>query len=245
MTALHKSRSEDIAFRPVRRNRVVVFPSIEGTGLKLRKSLRKLCALRIARGVPLGVHRDWVRAAAYIAAMLDDQEVKAASLDNVRACLASIGYENTEAPLLDMVWTAWEVGAANREGLMPSSARLMGDLVQITREEREQIKSTCLDAIDEPAEKRRKRLKAESAARSRAKKNAAYKPRSKSDAQTKPWLALNVGQRTWQRWSKEKRMAAIRGALSLKKDMDVHETPPPSDDVHETPPNNGVLDDAA
>ncbi|MGB3338278.1 MAG: hypothetical protein WBA73_13980 [Devosia sp.] len=240
MSTVQKVKA-DPTFRPVRRE-PLVFPSYEASGLKIRKSLRLLCADRKARGVPLGAARDWIRAASYATALLADETGNVASIAGVEACLAHIGFPCDDVPRIDVVWTAWEVAAANREGLVTSSARYLGDLVKITRDERDRTGIRCLDAIDEPAEERRRRLKAASAQRARAKLGA--KPRSRSDAQTKPWLSLGISQRKWERWTPEERVAAIRGAVTLIEGSEVHETPPLTGNVHVTPPIDGGSDAA-
>lgn len=234
MTALRNPKA-DAAFRPVR-HEPVSFPSAQASGLSIRKALKKLCADRLSDGVDLGHARDWIRAAAYLSALLDH----CVNVQTVTARLSEFGFPMDLARRGDVLHTGWEVGAAAKAGFLTKSARIFGDLVQLTREERERLNIRCLDAIDEPAPDRRRRIKAESARRARLKAGA--KPRQQSDAQTRPWEALGVGQRTWERWTAEKReakMAAFRGATILIEEIQTHESPPSDAKFHELPPNDG------
>jgi hypothetical protein len=229
MTALRNPKA-DPAFRPVR-HELVTFPSRQASGLSLRKALRRLCADRLSDGVDLGLTRDWVRAAAYLSALLDHE----VNVQTVEARLIDIGYPAQKVRRSDVLHTGWEVGAATEAGFLTKSARIFGDLVQITREERERLDIRCMDAIDEQAADRRRRLKAASAKRARLKAGATA--REESDASAAPWVGAGVSRRTWYR---RKAMAPTRGAVILSKNIATHETVPSDTDVHETVPLSEV-----
>ncbi|HTM77228.1 MAG TPA: hypothetical protein VL133_06325, partial [Devosia sp.] len=203
--------------------------------------LKRLCLDRLGDGVDLGAPRDWVRAAAYVSAMLDH----AVNVQTVTARLQEFGFPLGRVHRGDLLHTGWQVDAAARAGVLTKSARIFGDLVRLTTEERQRLKIRCIDAIDEPAAQRRRRPKAEAAKRSRAKRSASYTPREQSEAKTEPWVVTGISRRTWYRQKKNQTdLALIRGPAILSKNIALHETVPTDANVHEIVPNSEDRDAA-
>lgn len=95
--------------------------------------------------------------------------------------------------------------AAESPKTRPMSNRRAGALLGITAADREEISARTLDAIDESATARRRRLAKERSARKRAKRGA--KPHNKSFSKTRPWEAEGVSRRTWERNRKDHTMS--------------------------------------
>lgn len=208
-----------------------LFPSSEARGLELRNNLRRLLAHRLQHGIELGSRTGWARAAAYVSKLLDAELMDAGSVFRRAGEIGLVIGVDVRKP--DLLTAAWEVSAAVRVGV---SAAQIGSDVGLKRAERTAIgdrRMRCIDAEDEHADDRQRRLKAELAAKCRHERGA--KPRSQSGEVEKPWEAMGVSRRTYFR-----RMALNRGVvLSSSKDKGRrHETVPNAGQFHETVPQH-------
>ncbi|MGB3027300.1 hypothetical protein [Paradevosia shaoguanensis] len=145
-------------------DKAAFFRSNEGKALRLQKALRKLCTRRKECG-ELGLLAGWYRACAYVSALLD----KTPSAETVESRARLLGLP-IEPALLRPV--AREVIAAAEVYAEARAPRIIGELVRLTTQERTELKIRCVDAFDELAIDRKKRLARESAARRRAMQGA-------------------------------------------------------------------------
>lgn len=213
--------------------RKVVFPSREGWGLELRNNLRRLLDHRRRVGNGIGNAVAWSRCATYVSSLLDGTDMCLAS---VRRRASQIGLEELDLEPGAMMTAVTEIGAALDLDDIPSiDPQVIGDELEVTPAERSAIGNRQMRRIfaaGETKDQRRKRLARERAARQRA-KNPNYKPRANSAAATRPWEAEGISQRTW-----ERRVAAKRHAILLKKEQQRDEIPPSAAERDEIPPPN-------
>lgn len=185
----------------------VVSPGAEAGGGRYRiaygtrKRLRALHALRRRDGY-VGNLAGWAEAIALIASEIGDVSVATVA----RHC-RYVGIE-IDVGILEPIVA--KVAAAQAADAMIVTPRLLGELLQLTICERDELKIRSIDSCEETAVERTARLKRESEASRRRARGA--RPRSSSASATQPWVEAGYKtRRTWERNGKVPRMSQTRG----------------------------------
>lgn len=204
----------------------IVFPSREAFGLELRNNLKRPSECRRASGAPL-IEFAWARAVAYVTSLLDAEiTVSAVSRHAER-----VGVSLDPSVILKVTR---EMDSAHRDGTLTVSARDLGDLLMLTRDERASLGIRRIDSYEEPSLARKKRLSKEREARRRIEKLGA-KPRAQSIEAAKPWVAEGISRRTWYR--RRSGTEKPRLPINNRTVTGCHGPVPVSGDRHETVPS--------
>jgi hypothetical protein len=162
--------------------------------LGTRKRLRALRRLRQDRYAYIGSVAGWAHAVALLSAAIDDV-ISVASVE--RHC-RYVGIEVDDEILTPIVQG---VAAAHAARNLKTNPRILGELLQLTIVERDELKIRNIDSCEETADQRKARLARERAAEHRVARGA--KPRATSITQSKEWERHGYrSRRTWERHGK-------------------------------------------
>jgi hypothetical protein len=174
------------------------------SALGTRKRLRALRRLRLDDGAYLGSVAGWAEAIAMIAVAIDG-EISAATLAKH---LRYVGIEVDDRILYPV---ARKAAAAHAARALEMNPRIMGELLQLTVVERDELRIRSIDSCEETAAEREKRLDRERSNKLRRERGA--EPRSASISATQPWVRDGYAtRRTWERHGKVPRMSQTRHA---------------------------------
>ncbi len=150
------------------------------------RSLTRLTQYRRAGGLHPGEEAGWIFVLANLVGVMERRVSSAAMLDMA----ATIGLPALE--LASVAAIAGDITAARGRKILP--AHQCGALVSLTAAERVDCNILDIDAVDEDATSRRRRLAKERQARLRAARAASAAPTMES---VEPWLELRISRRTW------------------------------------------------
>jgi hypothetical protein len=172
--------------------------------LGTRKRLRALRRIRLEVDGTVGNVAGWAEAVALIATSIDGGISPASLAKHLR-------YVGVDADDQILYPVARKVAAAHAAGALDVNPRILGELLQLTIVERDQLKIRSIDSCEETASERKARLKRDREAARRRERGAA--PRSTSASATQPWIEAGYQtRRTWERNGKVPRMSQVRGS---------------------------------
>jgi hypothetical protein len=122
------------------------------------------------------------------------------TIDTLREAMRICGFGKIDPEFLETVLTGVE-RFVDQHGPQLMTADKVGDLLQVTAEERHFAKITTIAAVDETRAERAERRRVEKAEKIRAERNR--KPRAAYEAESisreRPWEELGISRRTWYR----------------------------------------------
>lgn len=173
--------------------------------LGTRKRMRSLAALRRDNGHYLGNLAGWAEAVALIATIIDDDASHGAIYRHCRYIGLKIADEVLE-PI------GRKVAAAHAAGAVVVNSRILGELLELTIIERDELGIRTIDSCEETADEREKRLARERSSKRRRERGA--EPRSASISATEPWIRDGYKtRRTWERHGKQPKNVADTSRL--------------------------------
>jgi hypothetical protein len=195
-------------------------------GLELRNNLSAVHQSRQWQGLAIGNLSGWVRAISRVAFLLDGT-VNEESV--ARRCADA----KISVPSAILVPVVKEMGAAAKAGAIDLSPAVFGEDIELTSAERQEHSIRYIDACDEPADQRRRRLARERSRRRRAERGA--HDRERSVEAMMPWESLGISRRTYYRRLALNRHAPPSESLSRRK-RERDETVPSPGERDETVP---------
>ena len=161
---------------------------VEMHALGIRNALRKLFFLRHRRGQGFGSPGAWAQVAADITAAIRGPDIRGRDVDGTCTVM---GLRLNPGVCEQMAARASNARrSAGPDDLRILAAAAVGHLVELTAEERSTLEITKIDAIDETADQRTKRLSKERKAAARAAAGAVSRSRSKKALA--PWKGLGI-----------------------------------------------------
>ena len=166
---------------------------VQMQGLGIRKALKRLFHYRKQRGQRLGTPGAWGHVAADIAAAIKGHNISGRDVEGV--CTV-VGFSLDRVVYDQLAVRASHARkSAGTDDLNILAAAAVGYLIELTAEERSALKITRIDAIDETAAQRKRRLERERKAAARAAAGAV--PRSQSKNVLAPWKVLGISRSTY------------------------------------------------
>jgi hypothetical protein len=165
----------------------------EMTALQRLNELGRLATYRKAHGLSIGNADAWASVLADIAAALG----KEVDIVSVRELCRRIGLLDIDPGKVLAAVHGRETARRVWRGYPIMSPEAAGAAVELTAAERQELGIRRLDAWDEAADERRRRLRREQKARRRRTKGA--KPRAQSLSTLKPWKAEGLSRAAWYR----------------------------------------------
>lgn len=160
-------------------------------GFELRNALHRIFSARTRDDHAVGNLDGWARTICYAAAKIDGQISPAIVRKHA-------GWIGVDIPADILAPVVREAGAALSAGVLEATPAIIGEAIQLTAAEREDLEiRRLIDACDETAKDRRRRMNRERQAKRRASLGA--KARSQSLNAREPWKELGICRATYYR----------------------------------------------